>query len=47
MDIPTCEVTTNAARREMTTHGTNAFPSGFYHADLYLHPLAWHWHDEM
>ena len=47
MDIPTCDITTNAARREMTTHGTYAFPSGFYQADLYLHPLAWHWHDEM
>ena len=47
MDIPAFDMTVNASRREMTTHGTGAFPSGFYQADLYLPPRAWHWHDEM
>lgn len=47
MDFTNSGVTTNAAGREMATHGTEAFPSGFYESDLSFHPLPWHWHDEI
>lgn len=47
MDFPTCDISTTANGRELTTHGTEGFPSGFYLSDLYLHPLPWHWHDEI
>lgn len=47
MDIPICSLTTTASGRELATHGTKGFPSGFYLSDLYLHPLPWHWHDEI
>ena len=33
--------------RELVSHGTPLFPVAFYHDDLVLDRVPWHWHDEM
>ena len=47
MDFPVCSVQTDDRGRELTVHGTAAFPVGFYKDDLASFPSAWHWHDEL
>ena len=33
--------------RELTEHGSAAFPVGCYYDNLSVGPVAWHWHDEL
>lgn len=47
MELPTCLVRTDDFGRELTVHGSPAFPVGFYRDDLAAAPSTWHWHDEL
>lgn len=38
---------TNSQGMELASHGTPLFPVAFYHDDLELNRVPWHWHDEM
>ena len=33
--------------QELIVHGTPMFPIAFYHDDLELMTVPWHWHEEM
>ncbi len=46
MEVGSCMVTTDAAGRELTQHGTAQFPVGCYHDDLAADWVPWHWHEE-
>ena len=47
MALSACDTTTDAAGRELTAHGTAAFPIACYHDDLAAEPVPWHWHEEV
>ena len=47
MALSACDITTDAAGRELTPHGTAAFPIACYHDDLVTEPVPWHWHEEL
>ncbi|MDO4343268.1 MAG: AraC family transcriptional regulator [Eubacteriales bacterium] len=42
-----CTVQTDSRGREVTAHGTPAFPLGCYYDNLETEEVAWHWHEEM
>ena len=46
MPIFLCDISTDASRREITVHGTDAFPLACYDDDLQQISVPWHWHDE-
>lgn len=41
-----CNSFTDAAGRELLSHGTAAFPIACYNTDLSAETVPWHWHDE-
>lgn len=47
MALPACNTETDSAGRELTVHGTAAFPIACYHDDLEAAPVPWHWHEEL
>ncbi len=47
MILHNCNAATNQKRQEMTRHGTALLPAACYEDDLDLHPVPWHWHDEL
>ena len=47
MALSICDTETDAAGRELTAHGTAAFPIACYHDDLEAAPVPWHWHEEL
>ena len=46
MAISTADNKVGTQGRELSAHGTSAFPIGCYFDDLQLEPTPWHWHDE-
>ena len=44
MALSACNTETDSAGRELTVHGTAAFPIACYHDDLEAAPVPWHWH---
>ncbi len=42
-----CNSTVDASRRELTSHGTAAFPIACYEDDLLAEVVPWHWHEEL
>ena len=47
MALSACNTETDSAGRELTAHGTAAFPIACYHDDLEAAPVPWHWHEEL
>lgn len=47
MALSYCQTKTDEHGREITVHGTAAFPIACYHDDLRINPVPWHWHDEL
>ena len=47
MALSACNTETDSAGRELTVHGTAAFPIACYHDDLEAAPVPWHWHEEL
>ena len=47
MALSACNTETDSAGRELTVHGTAAFPIACYHDDLEAAPVPWHWHEEV
>lgn len=47
MALSACNTETDSAGRELTVHGTAAFPIACYHDDLEAAPAPWHWHEEL
>ncbi len=46
MALSACSNLTDIHDREMTEHGSVAFPIAIYHDDLTIRDVPWHWHDE-
>ena len=42
MALSACNTETDSAGRELTVHGTAAFPIACYHDDLEAAPVPWH-----
>ena len=42
-----CKTEVNEDGLELVEHGNEAFPVAFYEDDFSMHPLPWHWHDEL
>ena len=38
---------TSSQGQELASHGTPLFPVAFYHDDLEIDRVPWHWHDEL
>jgi len=47
MSPSTCYIATDEKGRELTKHGSVAFPIAHYYDDITLHPVEWHWHEEL
>ena len=47
MAISTCTNKVGLQGRELSEHGTRAFPVGCYYDNLQQEPTPWHWHDEL
>ena len=47
MSPSTCYIATDDKGRELTAHGSVAFPIAHYYDDISLHPVEWHWHEEL
>ena len=47
MNPSSCYIATDKKGRELTTHGSVAFPIAHYYDDIALHPVEWHWHEEL
>ena len=47
MAVFVCEPEVNEDGLELVVHGNKAFPAAFYEDDFSIHPLPWHWHDEL
>ncbi len=47
MALAACNTRIDERGRELTAHGTTAFPIACYHDDLQLAPVPWHWHQEL
>ena len=46
MSLSECNVTVDEHGRELTAHGTTAFPLACYHDDFRICDVDWHWHEE-
>lgn len=46
MALASCVTHVDNSGRELTRHGSVAFPLACYHDDLRLEEVPWHWHDE-
>ncbi len=46
MALHGCQVLVDDNGRELLEHGSLAFPIAFYHDDLRLNQVPWHWHEE-
>ncbi len=47
MALSYCQTIADVQGRELTVHGTTAFPIACYFDDLQINPVPWHWHDEL
>ena len=47
MALSYCQTIADVQGRELTVHGTAAFPIACYFDDLQVNPVPWHWHDEL
>ncbi|MCI8466417.1 MAG: AraC family transcriptional regulator [Lachnospiraceae bacterium] len=47
MGISLCDTHTNEQGKELTPHGTTAFPVACYMDDLGSMSVPWHWHEEL
>lgn len=47
MYVPSCTVNVDATGRELTEHGSAAFPVACYHDPLAVSEVPWHWHEEL
>lgn len=47
MALSPCDSQTDKQGRELTQHGTAAFPAACYYDNLTEEPVPWHWHTEL
>lgn len=47
MVLAQCNTAVDSTNRELTQHGTAAFPVACYHDDLSKEEVPWHWHAEL
>lgn len=47
MALAACKTIVDSKGRELTQHGTTAFPIACYHDDLSQGEVPWHWHEEL